>query len=160
MEILSEIFGEYYQAKIMEILLENYSEEFTIKDILQMAETSRGSTYKYIKELAKKEILIETRKIGKNQLYKINKENLIVKALVIFEHVIVTSNIEEEIKKKEEGLTRELSIELDHEKLYSYNINKYVENEKIVSKDNDEKPIVTYEYKAGDVNKWKKLVTV
>lgn len=99
---MSELFGEYYQAKIIEIILENYEEEMTIKDIMKMADTSQGSTYQYIKYLVKRGILVESRKIGKTMLYRLNLENNITKALLLFEHSLVTSELDKRIVIDEE----------------------------------------------------------
>jgi hypothetical protein len=158
MKLLSEIFEEYYQAKIIEVILENYNEEFTTKDIMKMAETAQGSTYKYIQLLVSKGILIETRKIGKIQLYRLNLENNFTQAFLLFENSLVISELDKKIKEKEEKkiLIKESRYEKD---IYYSALNKYHILESLNV--NMEKPqIVISGFKEGDVNKWKKLIKV
>lgn len=158
MKLLSEIFEEYYQAKIIEVILENYNEEFTTKDIMKMAETSQGSTYKYIQLLVSKGILIGTRKIGKIQLYRLNLENNFTQAFLLFEHSLVISELDKKIKEKEEKkiLIKESRYEKD---IYYSTLEKYHVLESLNV--NMEKPqIVISGFKEGDVNKWKKLIKV
>ena len=99
MFILSKVLGDNYQAKILETLIENYNDEFIIPEIIEIAGTSRGSTYLFIKSLVREKIINETRKIGGTQLYKLNLENPATKALILLEHNLVTSELEKEIVK-------------------------------------------------------------
>lgn len=154
MELLSEIFEGYYQAKIIEILLENYNEEFTTKDILEMAGTARGSTYKYIEFLISREILIKTRKIGKVQLYKLNTDSNITQAFLLFEHSLVTSELDKKIKITEEKKT-ELSTSLKKyvENIVEYDSTDYSKQEII----DLEKYVTNTNITKEDVKKWKKV---
>ena len=102
MFILSKLLGNNYQSRILEILIENYKDEFTIPEIIEIASTSRGSTYQYIRTLVKDNIINETRKIGNTQLYKLNKENSNVKYLILIEHNLLKKEIEKVVKIKEE----------------------------------------------------------
>lgn len=94
MFVLTKLFGGYYQAKIIETFLENYDEELIIPEIVEMADTSRGSSYKYLEYLVSENIVKKTRKIGKTQLYQLNLDHPITKALVELEHYIFKSGIE------------------------------------------------------------------
>lgn len=94
MFVLTKLFGSYYQAKIIESFLENYDEELTIPEIIEMAETSRGSSYKYLEYLVSEKIVRKTRKIGKTQLYQLNLDHPITQILVELEHYIFKSGIE------------------------------------------------------------------
>lgn len=106
MFILSKLLGNTYYAKILEILIENYKDEFTIPDIIEIAGTSRGSTYSYIKSLISENIVNETRKIGSTQLYKLNLENQSIKALILLEHNLVQEKLEKVmIKEKAEFIS-------------------------------------------------------
>jgi len=100
MFVLSKLFGNTYSTKILEILIENYKDEFTIPDIIEIAGTSRGSTYSYIKSLVSENIVNETRKIGSTQLYKLNLENQSIKALILLEHNLVQEKLEKVMIKE------------------------------------------------------------
>ena len=100
MFILSKLLGDTYYAKILEILIENYKDEFTIPDIIDIAGTSRGSTYSYIKSLVSENIVNKSRKIGSTQLYKLNLENRSIKALILLEHNLVQEKLEKVMPKE------------------------------------------------------------
>lgn len=100
MFILSKVLGNNYQAKILETLIENYNDEFIIPEIIEIAGTSRGSTYSFIKSLVREKIINKTRKISGTQLYKLNLENPATKALILLEHNLVTSELEKEIAEE------------------------------------------------------------
>lgn len=158
MSVMSELFGEYYQAKIIEIILENYEEEMTIKDIMKMAETSQGSTYGYIKFLVDKKILIESRKIGKTQLYRLNVENNITKALLLFEHNLVTSELDKKIEQtKEEKIEWKIGSLVDRI-VYSHYKDSLKYSKKITIEDISPY-IKSKNITKKDVEKWLKVTT-
>lgn len=158
MDIMSELFGEYYQAKIIEVILENYEEEMTIKDIMKMADTSQGSTYNYIKFLVNKGILIESRKIGKTQLFRLNFENNITCALLLFEHSLVTSELDKRITlaEKEEKPERE-TYQLAGEKRAEYFYNAFLNYSKQQKVEDISKYVRSTNITEKDVKKWQKV---
>lgn len=99
MFVLTKLFGDYYQAKIIECFLENYDEELSTPEIIEMAETSRGSSYKYLEYLVSEGIIKKTRKIGKTQLHQLNSKHPLTKVLIELEHLIFKSGIEKFVKK-------------------------------------------------------------
>ena len=99
MYVLTPLFGNYYQSKIIEVFLENYEEELSSPEIIEIAESSRGSTYKYLKYLVKEKIIKKTKKIGKTQLYMLNLNHPTTKILLILEHERFTESIEQLIGK-------------------------------------------------------------
>jgi len=99
MYVLTPLFGNYYQSKIIEVFLENNDEELSIPEIIEIAETSRGSTYKYLDYLVKEKIIKKIRKIGKTQLYRLNLRHPTTKILLLLEHERFTENIERLIGK-------------------------------------------------------------
>lgn len=158
MELLSRIFHEYYQAKIIEILLENHNEEFSISEVMRMADTAQGSTYNYMKFLNKEGLIEETRKIGNVQLYRLNKKNDYIKAFILFEHYLVTSKLDEKIKEKEKEISiKTYSDKSEFKKLiefFSNDFNKYETKEAIFDENVKNSKSLMEESK-----KWKKMVT-
>ena len=94
MYVLTPLFGNYYQSKIIEVFLENYDEELSTPEIIEIADTSRGSAYKYLDYLVKEKIIKKIRKIGKTQLYKLNLNHPTTKILFLLEHERFTESIE------------------------------------------------------------------
>ena len=93
MYVLTALFGDYYQSKIIEVFIENYDEDLSRPEIVEMANTSWGSTYKYIDYLISEKIIRKSRKIGKTQLYKLNLDHSTTKILFQLEHERFTENI-------------------------------------------------------------------
>lgn len=129
MFILKKLLGDSYQAKILEVLIENFDEEFTIPEIIEIAETSRGSTYSYIDALVKEGIVFETRKIGRTQLYQLNMENPATKPLILLEHDLVLSELEKEIPEKAGPVSTGYDLAIpEHKRKYNFHdiyISKY-----------------------------------
>lgn len=106
MLMLSNLLGDAYQAKILEVLVENYNDEFSIPEIIEIAGTSRGSTYSYIKLLESNDFVKKIRKIGSTQLYKLDIDNQAIKPLILIDRILIKENLEKELKiKKSEKLS-------------------------------------------------------
>ncbi len=99
MYVLSELLNGCENAKIIEVILENYDEELTTTEIDEMADLFSPS-YNYLVYLQKRDIIqrVSTTKDGE-PVYKFNKENSISKALVLLEHQIVSTGLEKAIKE-------------------------------------------------------------
>ena len=97
MYVLSELLDGCPNAKIIEVILENYDDELTTMEISRMADVNSEKTKKYLIHLEKKHIVTQI----KDNVYKFNKENSISKALVILEHQIVSTGLKKAIKLAE-----------------------------------------------------------
>jgi len=91
MYVLSELLQGCENAKVIEVILENYDEVFTPTEIDEMADLF-SSSYGYLLHLKSKGIIIQfnTTKDGE-PVYMFNRENPISKALVLLEHQIVAT---------------------------------------------------------------------
>ena len=99
MYVLSELLNGCENAKIIEVILENYNEELTPTEIDEMADLFSPS-YGYLLYLQKKDIIqrVSTTKDGE-PVYKFNKDNPISKAIVFLEHQIFSTWLEKAIKE-------------------------------------------------------------
>ncbi len=159
MDLLSNIFHNYYQAKIVEILLENHDEEFSISEIMRMAETAQGSTYKYMKFLNKEGLINKTRKIGNVQLYRLNKKNDYIKAFILFEHYLVTTKLDRKIIEKDRIKQNIKTINEKEMKIIEHFMgNRYYEKYDVEQDFSEEEIFESYSLKEEDTEEWKKIV--
>ena len=95
MYVISELLQGCSNAKIIEVILENYDEELTVMEISEMSDVNPEATKTYLNHLEKKNIIIRIR----NNVYRFNKDNPISKALILLEHQIVATGLEKAIKE-------------------------------------------------------------
>ena len=102
MFVISDLLGGCKNAEILEIILENYDEDLTARELSRMADTTRGHIYKYTRLLVEKGILTKTkRKGGKTLIYRFNKDNRTAKVLMLLEHELVSSGLKRKIAEME-----------------------------------------------------------
>ena len=100
MYVISELLQGCSNAKIIEVILENYNEELDIPDVARMAGTSEPDTKDYLRHLESKGIVKEIRfDICLGPIFKFNHQNPISKALILLEHQIVATGLEKAIKE-------------------------------------------------------------
>ena len=106
--MLTEIFGEYPQVKVMDLLLSHNKLEYTKTDIAECAGISKPTLYKFWDTIERFKLVIPTRKIGNTTLYMINKDSPIIKALDAFQLGLVDMVVDEEKDQIEEGQLQEI----------------------------------------------------
>jgi hypothetical protein len=79
---LVEFLGDTPLIRVVDFFIENSIFDYTKKDIAENAGISRASLYKIWPTLEKYELVKESRKIGKTTLYKLKRENPVVKKLI------------------------------------------------------------------------------
>ncbi len=99
--MFKEIFGDSPQAKILDFLGDHPNYDYSISDLAEYTGVSRPTLYKIIPEMVKKGLIIETRKVGKSKMYKLNTENEIVKVILKFDFELANTiaKLEEEKRK-------------------------------------------------------------
>ena len=83
--MFKSIFGGSPQAKMLDFLGDLPDYDYSISDIAEYAEVSRPTLYKIIPDLMKKQLITETREVGKSKMYKLNTENEIIKLILKFD---------------------------------------------------------------------------
>ncbi len=81
MYLLSDTLGKSPEIKILDHFLLHEDFAYTKSEIAECAGISRATVYEKLPSLLEKGILVETKKIGKITLYKLNLNNLTVKKL-------------------------------------------------------------------------------
>ncbi len=80
--IFREYFGGSPITRVLEFFIENDLYDYNSSDIFRETGVARTTLQFVIKDFLKKDIIIETRKVGRTQMYKLNRENPIVNEIV------------------------------------------------------------------------------
>ncbi len=97
--LLMKVLGRSPKMKILDYLLDFPTNDFTKKEIIETLGMSKQTFYKYFDDLEEVGIVKVNRTIGKAKLYKVNRENTIVKDLVNMERKMSLQIAEQEETK-------------------------------------------------------------
>ncbi len=76
-----QYLGDNPKIRILDFLMENFALDFSLPQIAEGSRTAYTTLIGLLPKLMKQGIVMETRKIGKSRLFKINKDSPIVRAL-------------------------------------------------------------------------------
>lgn len=88
--------GDSPTIRVLDYLLTERDLDFSLTDIAINAYIGRATLYRILDNLILYQIIIPTRVIGKAKLYKLNKENKVIKKLIEIDDMLV----KEELKIK------------------------------------------------------------
>ena len=108
MSILSEIFGDSPQIKIVETFAENYNEKLYAADIVRMTDVSKVTVSNHINKLLKEGIIEKKEKRGPIQFYQLNMNNPKAKIILLLEKFIVSERLEKLILENEDEIEKEI----------------------------------------------------
>ena len=111
MFVLSKIFGDCSQVKILEVFADHFDEELSIPDIIWLTDMPKTTIYSYIGKLLEEKIILEGSKVGKTQLYHLNNEKEEIKIVLSLVNYIVSEKLAEKLDEK--GLKRVEECEID-----------------------------------------------
>jgi hypothetical protein len=83
--LLVKVLGDHPSIRILDFLIDNKNFDYSKTDICEGANISPGSLYKMWGGLEESGMVIKTRQYGATKLYKLNKENQMVKKLIEFD---------------------------------------------------------------------------
>ena len=75
-------FGDTPQLRVIDFFLDNSIFDFPLTEIARESNVSYNSLKSFIDDFLKSNFLVKTRKVGKSDYYKINKENNFVLNLI------------------------------------------------------------------------------
>lgn len=75
-----QYLGDNPKIRILDFLMDNFALDFSLPQIAQGSNVAYTTLIDILPQLLKQGIIIETRKIGKSRLYKIDLDNPIAKA--------------------------------------------------------------------------------
>jgi sugar-specific transcriptional regulator TrmB len=105
-----EVYGNTIQNRVIEYFLEFNTRDVAIGDMAKEIGISRPKAYQIIEELQKKKYIITDRIIGRTQLYKLNKENPIVKIFIRNFNECLQMVVNEHRSKKNNAATARVPI--------------------------------------------------
>ena len=103
MYILSELFGDCPQVKIVETFAENHDETLSAPEISRMTGVTKATVYVHINKLLNEDIIKKAKKVGKTQLYQLNHDNPKAKIILMLERFIVSERLEKLVEKENPG---------------------------------------------------------
>ena len=84
-----KIIGDTPRNRILEFFIEGREMDFGVGDVAREIGLNRLTTYSVMKELVHNEFLIQSRKVGKGQLYRLNIKKLEVTMLIqLFNNIL------------------------------------------------------------------------
>tara|TARA_Y100000034_G_scaffold16935_1_gene18392 strand:+ start:1805 stop:2116 length:312 start_codon:yes stop_codon:yes gene_type:complete len=89
-----QYLGDNPKMRILDFLMDNFSQDFSLPQIAEGSKVAYTTLIDILPKLLEQEIIIETRKIGKSFLYKINLDNPIAKALFVIDMKLSEAAIE------------------------------------------------------------------
>ncbi|MCD6171759.1 MAG: helix-turn-helix transcriptional regulator [Thermoplasmata archaeon] len=101
---LTKIFGSCHDVAVLERFADNYEEDLSIGDIVYMSGVPRTTVYRIIKKLLDRKVIIKTKKYGRTQLYRLNIDNEVARAIVYLENVMAQKEMEKLMEK--EGMAK------------------------------------------------------
>lgn len=91
-----QYLGDNPRIRVLDFLMDNFALDFSLPQIAQGSEVAYTTLIEILPKLLKQEIVVETRKIGKSKLYKINLENPVVKALFAIDMKLSEAAVQKE----------------------------------------------------------------
>ena len=77
------VFGATPRNRILEFFLEMRELDLAIGDVAEEIGLNKATTYNTVEVLIKEDFIVQTRKVGKVQLYKLNLQKSEVKVLIV-----------------------------------------------------------------------------
>lgn len=99
--LLIKVIGDHPSIRILDFLIDNKNFDYSKTDICEGVDISPGSLYKVWHNLEKSGIVIKTRQYGATKLYRLNKENPLVKKLLEFDFELCKHYAKIEVEEKE-----------------------------------------------------------
>lgn len=86
-------FGDTPQLRVLDFLIDNHFFDFPMTEIARGSNVSYNSIILFFNDWIKNDILIQTRKVGKSDYYKLNMENSFIQNLIKLDWNLTKGNI-------------------------------------------------------------------
>lgn len=93
-------FGDTPQLRVLDFLIDNHFFDFPMTEMARESNVSYNSIILFFNDWIKSRILVNTRKVGKSDYYKLNMENPFIQNLVKLDWALTKSNILPELEKQ------------------------------------------------------------
>ena len=94
------VFGDSPTSKVLDFLIDNQEFDYSLTDIAKGAEIAWSTLHELWPDMVRLGVVTKTRKIGRAELYKLNKENPLVKKLIEIDLLVSKQLIEIEVEKQ------------------------------------------------------------
>lgn len=94
-----KLLGDSPYIRVLDFLLTYREFDYSKKEIAENANVSYNTLNSFWKEMLNNGIIIKTRRIGKQDMFKLNQENKLVKALISFFDSLVAEAIDKQKQK-------------------------------------------------------------
>ncbi len=101
--IFIQTFGDYPQIKVLDFLIYSRDFDYPITEIAKNANVNFQTLKKIWPQLERNQIVVSTRTLGGNVLYKINTANPVVKKIIELNTFLCWKDVEH--KEKEQEIT-------------------------------------------------------
>ncbi len=98
--IFIEFVGDTPATRLLDFLITGRDYDYTLTDLSTKAGVSWTTLNRIFPKLLENEIIIETRRIGRIKLYRINKENEIVQKMIDLYHAVLIKQLNNFEKKE------------------------------------------------------------
>jgi len=104
--IFLETFGDSPINRVLDFLIVFDQFDYSMADISTKAGVSYSTLKELMKELTQKGLIIQSRISGKSKMYKLNKDNPLVKRFIEFYWNITEESVKKEVEKREMVLSQ------------------------------------------------------
>ncbi len=94
------VFGDSPVIKVIDFFLDNEEFDYSLTDIAKNADVGWTTLHQFWKEFLKLSIVVNTRKIGRAKLYKLNVKNELVQKLREINLIVSKQMIMKEIERQ------------------------------------------------------------
>ena len=99
-----DFLGDNPNTRLLEFLITGREFDYSLTDLAKNAGISWSTLHRIFPVFEKREIVIETREVGRAKLYKLNQNNIGVKKLVLLYDSILKSQLESLEEKQAEKI--------------------------------------------------------
>ncbi|MBI4019539.1 MAG: hypothetical protein HY364_04775 [Candidatus Aenigmarchaeota archaeon] len=96
-----EVFGDSPLIKVLDFLMTYREFDYSLSDISKETSVGWNTLQTFFFGLVEKNIVKETRQIGRAKLYKLNEENPVTKKLIELNNAITSRAIDEEVQNQQ-----------------------------------------------------------
>ncbi len=107
--VFLKLEGNTVKNRIWNFLIVHSEFDYSMKDIAKFSNVSYTALKEIWKEFVKREIVVNTRNVGKAKMYKLNRENPQVERFVEYYWSVVNSEVD---KHKQLGIKEKVAIQI------------------------------------------------
>ena len=99
--MLTDIFGENPQVKVIDFFLDNRDYDHSLSDIARGSNITRPTLYPILENLLGLKIVLETRRSGNARMFKLNKKSTIIQHLSKFDFELSKTLVRKELERQD-----------------------------------------------------------